>query len=325
MDKIFTANDRARELGHKNHREFLSAFAARNRVPWSGQIDLNTTPLNAFVDGGRWLVRCECLECTLAEPHDPIHYCPVCGNINHGGKARPVVFPDNRKEIEDELLKREWVGSPEIFDTFGTQTLGAFPAFVQHKYARREWKPGQSVKALKAELAVAKKKGARTIHFSYSAVPTVSTSDSWSAAQHNTYIKDNLADHETRVAAQETAIKYSTIVLNTDTALTSGDDKIRIPIPASLNGFNLVSVVGFRSAGTGTLTIQLNNHTLGQDILSTRLTIDTGETSSTTAATAAVINTSYDHVATNDIIAFDVDDAGTSTLHCTVVLGYQEP
>lgn len=117
--------------------------------------------------------------------------------------------------------------------------------------------------------------------------------------------------------------KWIPIILNTDTPLTSGDDKLRFPIAPVLNGYSLVSIVGFRQSGTGTLTIQLNNHTLGQDILTTRLTIDSGETSSITAATPVVINTSYDHVASYDIIAVDVDDAGTNTLHCSLLLGYQ--
>ncbi len=42
-------------------------------------------------------------------------------------------------------------------------------------------------------------------------------------------------------------------------------------------------------------------------MLSTELTIDDGETSSATAATAAVISTSYDDLDTNDIIRIDLD------------------
>lgn len=36
---------------------------------------------------------------------------------------------------------------------------------------------------------------------SYSIVPTVATGDSWSAANNNTYMRDNLSDHETRILA----------------------------------------------------------------------------------------------------------------------------
>jgi len=40
----------------------------------------------------------------------------------------------------------------------------------------------------------------------YSAVPSVSTGDLWTAANHNTYLRDNLSDHESRIVAAEAAI-----------------------------------------------------------------------------------------------------------------------
>jgi hypothetical protein len=46
-------------------------------------------------------------------------------------------------------------------------------------------------------------------------------------------------------------------------------------------------------------------------MLSTALTIDANETDSSTAAAAAVINTSNDDVATADRVFIDVDTAGT--------------
>ncbi len=40
----------------------------------------------------------------------------------------------------------------------------------------------------------------------YSALPSVSTGDLWTAANHNTYLRDNLSDHETRILAAESDI-----------------------------------------------------------------------------------------------------------------------
>jgi hypothetical protein len=40
----------------------------------------------------------------------------------------------------------------------------------------------------------------------YSAVPSVSTGDLWTAANQNTYLRDNFSDHETRVLAAEASI-----------------------------------------------------------------------------------------------------------------------
>ena len=62
------------------------------------------------------------------------------------------------------------------------------------------------------------------------------------------------------------------------------------------------------------------------DMLSTKLTIDSGETSSATAATAAVVNTSNDDVATGDLIYVDVDAVSTTAPQgLTVVLVFEEP
>lgn len=119
--------------------------------------------------------------------------------------------------------------------------------------------------------------------------------------------------------------RYMGALLNTDVALTVGDDKVRFRIPILMNGWNIVSVAASRKSGTGVPTIQIRNVTDGVDVLSTRLTIDSGETDSATAATQAVINTANDDVATADQFAIDVDDAGTSTLYCYIEIGLSKP
>ena len=99
-------------------------------------------------------------------------------------------------------------------------------------------------------------------------------------------------------------------------------------IPASLNGMNLVSVHGLvvTAGTTGTTDWQLYNLTDSQDMLSTKLTIDTTETGSNTAATPAVINTSYDDVATNDVIRLDCDAISTTAAKGTIIsLSFQLP
>jgi hypothetical protein len=53
----------------------------------------------------------------------------------------------------------------------------------------------------------------------------------------------------------------------------------------------------------------------GYDMLSTALTIDANETGSSTAATPAVVDTASSHniVKAADMLAIDVDTAGTGT------------
>lgn len=104
------------------------------------------------------------------------------------------------------------------------------------------------------------------------------------------------------------------VVIEWVTATATGDGKAYVHIPAALNGMNLITVhAEVISAGTtGTTDIQIRNATQAADMLSTVITIDSGETGSDTAATPAVIDTAEDDVATNDIIRIDVDAISTT-------------
>ena len=98
-------------------------------------------------------------------------------------------------------------------------------------------------------------------------------------------------------------------------APTVGNGITHVTIPSTLNGKNLKSAQAHvYTAGTGSLnTIQLHNLTDGQDMLSTPITIDSGETDSSTAATPSV-GSSYVGVSTADVIRIDVDIVATNTL-----------
>ncbi len=120
-------------------------------------------------------------------------------------------------------------------------------------------------------------------------------------------------------------VRYYPILLNTTVSLVAGDDAVRFRIPAALNGQNIVSVAASRKSGTGVLTLQLRNVTDGVDVLTTKLTVDNGETDSLTATTPAVIDTTHDDVATGDQFAWDVDVAGSSTLYAFAEVGFAKP
>jgi len=92
----------------------------------------------------------------------------------------------------------------------------------------------------------------------------------------------------------------------------AGDQLFRVP--AKLNGWNLTGVAAYvQTAGTtGTTDVQIHNVTAAADVLSTKLTIDSGETDTSTAATAAVINAAEDDVSTGDKYRFDVDAVSTT-------------
>lgn len=110
----------------------------------------------------------------------------------------------------------------------------------------------------------------------------------------------------------EKAMQTVAFDFTTDTA--TGDGAAYIVIPSSMNGWNLVEVHAkvITAGTTGTTDIQIHNLTDTVDMLSTKLTIDSGETGSDTAATPAVIDTSNDDVASWDILRIDVDAVSTT-------------
>ena len=109
--------------------------------------------------------------------------------------------------------------------------------------------------------------------------------------------------------------------------LETGDGKAHVTIRSIMNGWNLVEVAAHVSTAStsGLPTIQIHNVTDAVDMLSTLLTIDANEKDSDTAATAAVINTANDDVATGDELRIDVDTAGTGTKGLIVCLIFQLP
>jgi hypothetical protein len=104
------------------------------------------------------------------------------------------------------------------------------------------------------------------------------------------------------------------IVFGFTTDVTTGDGAGYMVVPSPMNGLNLVRVHArvITAGTTGTTDIQINNVTQAADMLSTKITIDSTETGSDTAATPAVIDTGNDDVATNDLLRIDIDAVSTT-------------
>lgn len=129
------------------------------------------------------------------------------------------------------------------------------------------------------------------------------------------------------------SIRYIQCVVFDFTAdVETGDGKFYVHIPAELDGMNLVEVhaeviTAATGSGSETTDIQIHNVTDTVDMLSTLLTVDEDETGSDTASTAAVINSSNDDVAENDVIRIDVDAVPSTTpgSGLIVTLGFSLP
>lgn len=122
----------------------------------------------------------------------------------------------------------------------------------------------------------------------------------------------------------------SVLVLDSATDCETGDGAgdVFFRVPEELNGQNLVRVAAAASTAgtTGTMDIQIRNATQAADMLTTKITIDSAETDSSTAATAAVIDSANDDVATGDQIFFDIDAVQTTKAQGLIVeMAFQKP
>jgi hypothetical protein len=110
-------------------------------------------------------------------------------------------------------------------------------------------------------------------------------------------------------------------------AITTGNGKVFWPVPSTINGWNLVAVAAFltTASSSGNPSVQVHNLTQAADMLTTNITIDSGETHSSSAATPAVIDGANDDVATGDMLRIDIDAAGTGAKGLIVELQFEEP
>lgn len=136
---------------------------------------------------------------------------------------------------------------------------------------------------------------------------------------------DMLYTNTARTApAWATGRRFFAVYLNSDVALSAGDGQGWFMVPPEFNGWNIVAVYAMRdTGGTGVPTFQLRRAFRGGaasnvDVLSTRLTIDTNEITSGTAATPAVINAANDDLQSYDVFHIDVDVSGTNTIKAVV-------
>jgi hypothetical protein len=113
-------------------------------------------------------------------------------------------------------------------------------------------------------------------------------------------------------------------VLDDATVLTVGDGKLIVVADASLGGLNLTGVAAFVTtvSSSGLPTVQIRNVTQAVDMLTTKVSIDASEFTSYSAATPPVIDSGNADVATGDLIAVDVDVAGTGAKGLGVVLTF---
>lgn len=129
--------------------------------------------------------------------------------------------------------------------------------------------------------------------------------------------------------APKSIVRYAQLLCFGPTVdVETGDGKAYLHIPPGLNGMNLVyaHAAVITAGSTGTTDVQIHNLSAAVDMLSTKLTIDSGEGGSDTAGTPAVIDTNNNGVSTNQMLRVDVDAVSTTPPKGLIVtLGFQLP
>jgi hypothetical protein len=122
-------------------------------------------------------------------------------------------------------------------------------------------------------------------------------------------------------------LTYAIKAIADDTALASGDGLAQFTLPNAFDGMDLidVEVKVYTASTSGLPSFQFYNLTKTQDMLSTNLTIDANETDSSTATTAAVIDTGADDVSGRDVIRIDCDAEGTGTAGAEFEFVFKKP
>ncbi len=136
-------------------------------------------------------------------------------------------------------------------------------------------------------------------------------------------------------SSQTTGLKWQATanielkIMDDATVVTTGEGKLIFCIPAALNTYKLTAAQAFVTtvSSSGLPGVGIRSVTGSYEMLTTNITIDASEFTSYTAATAAVIDTasSHDVVATGDLIAVDVDVAGTGAKGLGVILTFTLP
>lgn len=148
-DKILDANDYARANGFLSIHDMLAARDyTRYDTPFKN-VEPAGAPVRAFVSFGAWIASCECNGAEYVAPGEPF-YCQSCGNYQNGGIGRPVEFPDDRDDIERELLRR-----PVVFGTgrneFERMQRQSAAISTEHGYMSRTWLLTETVAELKRQ------------------------------------------------------------------------------------------------------------------------------------------------------------------------------
>lgn len=116
--KILTGKDQFSVKKRGGYRQYVHSLLLM-RYGMAPDWELCDSPVTAWINQGNWAADCECGGSMIVEPGEP-YICPDCCNAAQGGKARPVIWPDEKKDIEAVILERPF---PRNRNWLATETL----------------------------------------------------------------------------------------------------------------------------------------------------------------------------------------------------------
>jgi len=137
-----------------------------------------------------------------------------------------------------------------------------------------------------------------------------------SATSTDTFSNKTISSVDNTIKANET---LTLAISDETTAITTGINKMKFRAPFAMTLYQIPRASLSTASTSGIPTIDINDG--GVSILSTKLTIDANEVTSTTAATAAVLSDTS--IADDAEITFDIDVAGTGAKGLKVTLYYR--
>lgn len=132
-----------------------------------------------------------------------------------------------------------------------------------------------------------------------------------------------LANQGSRIAALEAnpvIAMYEIKVFADDDFVATGDGWFIFAIPQDLDGKRLLSAEAFVTTVGSSATVVQIRKVGGSDMLSTLITVDSGEFTSYDSSSRSVVSAG-DDVFVKDLIAIDVDTAGGGSMGLGVMLG----
>lgn len=138
--KICTAEDHWKMLKAEDRRAWLRKMLSR-----MGRLDLLSVatgqptgkPVYARVEANRWIADCECRGAEVVTPADPAFFCLSCLNEGNRNRPRPVIFPDDKEDVEDALLARpepetrNYTPADAVFANPGLGLRGFYPEDIE--------------------------------------------------------------------------------------------------------------------------------------------------------------------------------------------------